>query len=63
MRQVAQDSQLHKDSRSFEKNAAVFSAGERDWNMGLHWGPPVLLIPWSAVAQLQSVQIDPNIPT
>lgn len=88
MRQVAQDSQLHKDSRryvsssisllrdpanplgwnsshNFEKNAAVFSAGERDWNVGLHWGPPVLksLIPGSAAAQLQSVQIDPNIPT
>ncbi|KAE9374268.1 FAD/NAD(P)-binding domain-containing protein [Stipitochalara longipes BDJ] len=49
----------------FEKNAAIFSPGERDWNMGLHWGLPTLksLIPESAAAQLQSVQVDPNIPT
>lgn len=49
----------------FEKNAAVFSPGERDWNMGLHWGVPILrsLIPESANAQLQSVQVDPNTPT
>ena len=49
----------------FEKNAAVFSPGERDWNMGLHWGLPTLksLISESAAAQLQSVQVDPNTPT
>jgi 2-polyprenyl-6-methoxyphenol hydroxylase-like FAD-dependent oxidoreductase len=49
----------------FEKNAAVFSPVERDWNMGLHWGIPILksLIPDSAAAQLQSVQVDPNTPT
>jgi hypothetical protein len=49
----------------FEKKAAVFSLGERDWNMGLHWGVPILksLIPESAVAQLQSTQVDPNAPT
>ncbi|KAH7310064.1 hypothetical protein BKA65DRAFT_169434 [Rhexocercosporidium sp. MPI-PUGE-AT-0058] len=49
----------------FEKNAAVFSPGERDWNMGLHWAVPTLqsLIPESASAQLQSVQVDPNTPT
>ncbi|KUJ11661.1 FAD/NAD(P)-binding domain-containing protein [Mollisia scopiformis] len=48
-----------------EKNAAVFSPGERDWNMGLHWGVPILksLIPDYAAAQLQSVQVDPNTPT
>jgi len=33
--------------------------------MGLHWGLPILksLIPESAVAQLQSTQVDPNTPT
>ncbi|CZR60097.1 related to monooxygenase [Phialocephala subalpina] len=48
----------------FEKNAAVFSHGERDWNMGLHWGVPILksLIPDEAVAKLQSVEVDPNVP-
>jgi len=35
------------------------------WNMGLHWGVPILksLIPESAVASLQSTQVDPNTPT
>ncbi|RDW94272.1 FAD protein [Coleophoma crateriformis] len=49
----------------FEKNPAVYSPGERDWNMGLHWAIPVLksLIPDSAVESLQSVQVDPNTPT
>ncbi|KAL5319372.1 hypothetical protein ACEPPN_012423 [Leptodophora sp. 'Broadleaf-Isolate-01'] len=49
----------------FEKHAAIFSPGERDWNMGLHWAVPILksLIPDSASAQLQSVQVDPNTPT
>ncbi|KAF4624688.1 hypothetical protein G7Y89_g13481 [Cudoniella acicularis] len=49
----------------FEKNAAVYCPGERDWNMGLHWALPILksLIPDSATAQLQSVQVDPNTPT
>lgn len=49
----------------FEKNAALFSPGDRDWNIGLHWGVPILkfLISDSAAAQLQSVQVDPNTPT
>ncbi|PVH79821.1 FAD/NAD(P)-binding domain-containing protein [Cadophora sp. DSE1049] len=49
----------------FEKNAALSSPGERDWNMGLHWGVPILksLIPDSSSAQLQSVQVDPHTPT
>ncbi|TVY89983.1 FAD-dependent monooxygenase [Lachnellula willkommii] len=49
----------------FEKKPAVFSPGERDWNMGLHWGMPILktLIPESAVQALQSTQVDPNTPT
>ncbi|TVY36531.1 FAD-dependent monooxygenase, partial [Lachnellula occidentalis] len=49
----------------FEKKPAVFSPDERDWNMGLHWGMPILksLIPESAVHALQSTQVDPNTPT
>lgn len=49
----------------FEKNAALFLPGDRDWNMGFHWGLPHLksLIPESASSQLQSVQVDPNTPT
>ncbi len=49
----------------FEKNAALSSPGDRDWNMGLHWGLPVLqsLIPPASVDLLQSVQVDPNTPT
>ncbi|TVY51581.1 FAD-dependent monooxygenase cctM [Lachnellula cervina] len=49
----------------FEKKPVVFSPGERDWNMGLHWGMPILksLIRDSAVQALQSTQVDPNTPT
>lgn len=49
----------------FEKRSALFTPGDRDWNMGLHWGMPILksLLPESAVSQLQSVQTDPNTPT
>ncbi|KAH8732686.1 hypothetical protein GQ44DRAFT_696271 [Phaeosphaeriaceae sp. PMI808] len=47
----------------FEKNAS--QQGERDWNMGLHWGAPVLesLMPDELWQQLQSVQVDPHVPT
>ncbi|KAI4923603.1 uncharacterized protein J4E92_007577 [Alternaria infectoria] len=47
----------------FEKNAATH--GERDWNMGLHWGAPVLksLMPDGWWDRIQSVQVDPNVPT
>lgn len=47
----------------FEKNAATH--GERDWNMGLHWGAPVLksLMPDGWWDCIQSVQVDPNVPT
>jgi hypothetical protein len=50
---------------AFEKNAALFSPGERDWNTGPHWALPTLksLMPNSAAAQLQSAQVDPNTPT
>jgi 2-polyprenyl-6-methoxyphenol hydroxylase-like FAD-dependent oxidoreductase len=48
----------------FEKNSA--DHGDRDWNMGLHWGAPVLrsLMPhgwWED--RIQSLQVDPNVPT
>lgn len=48
----------------FEKNSA--DHGDRDWNMGLHWGAPVLrsLMPddwWDR--HIQAVQVDPNTPT
>ncbi|KNG44678.1 fad binding domain-containing protein [Stemphylium lycopersici] len=47
----------------FEKNSAKH--GERDWNMGLHWGAPVLksLMPDAWWDRIQSVQVDPNVPT
>lgn len=62
---ISDSSQAGIPAVVFEKNAAIFSPGERDWNMGLHWGLPTLksLIPESAAAQLQSVQVDPNTPT
>ncbi|TVY42224.1 FAD-dependent monooxygenase [Lachnellula subtilissima] len=49
----------------FEKKPALRFPGERDWNMGLHWGMPILksLIPESAVQALHSTQVDPNTPT
>lgn len=49
----------------FEKKSAIFPPGDRDWNMGLHWGYPVLksLISDEAFALLQTVQVDPNTPT
>jgi 2-polyprenyl-6-methoxyphenol hydroxylase-like FAD-dependent oxidoreductase len=36
----------------------------RDWNMGLHWGAPILqsLIPPSNFAKLESAQVDPHRP-
>jgi 2-polyprenyl-6-methoxyphenol hydroxylase-like FAD-dependent oxidoreductase len=47
----------------FEKNSAKH--GGRDWNMGLHWGAPVLksLMPDGWWDRIQSVQVDPNTPT
>ncbi|OCK82076.1 FAD/NAD(P)-binding domain-containing protein [Lepidopterella palustris CBS 459.81] len=38
---------------------------ERDWNMGLHWGAPVLkgLIPPESWDKIQTVQVDPHVPT
>ncbi|RYN46319.1 hypothetical protein AA0114_g8422 [Alternaria tenuissima] len=47
----------------FEKNAAKH--GERDWNMGLHWGAPALksLMPDGWWDRIQSVSVDPNVPT
>ena len=38
---------------------------ERDWNMGLHWGAPVLksLMPEEWWSEIQSVQVDPHVPT
>jgi 2-polyprenyl-6-methoxyphenol hydroxylase-like FAD-dependent oxidoreductase len=48
----------------YEKNTAQH--GERDWNMGLHWGAPALksLMPhiwWDH--HIQSIQVDPHVPT
>jgi 2-polyprenyl-6-methoxyphenol hydroxylase-like FAD-dependent oxidoreductase len=47
----------------FEKNTARH--GERDWNMGLHWGAPVLksLMPAEWWDKIQSVQVDSHVPT
>ncbi|KAI8940562.1 hypothetical protein NX059_004239 [Plenodomus lindquistii] len=47
----------------FEKNA--FQQGERDWNMGLHWGAPALqsLIPNEWWDRIQSIQVDPHVAT
>ncbi|KAF2023394.1 FAD/NAD(P)-binding domain-containing protein [Setomelanomma holmii] len=47
----------------FEKNASQHR--ERDWNMGLHWGAPVLksLMPDGWWDRIQSVQADPHVPT
>ncbi|KAH7357391.1 hypothetical protein BKA66DRAFT_515480 [Pyrenochaeta sp. MPI-SDFR-AT-0127] len=47
----------------FEKNASQHR--ERDWNMGLHWGAPVLqsLMPAERWSHIQSVQVDPHVPT
>ncbi|KAI9650021.1 hypothetical protein NHQ30_000034 [Ciborinia camelliae] len=49
----------------FEKNVAVSIPGQRDWNMGIHWGMKTLksLIPESALSKLQSCQVDPHTPT
>ncbi|KAF1951807.1 FAD/NAD(P)-binding domain-containing protein [Byssothecium circinans] len=40
-------------------------AQERDWNMGLHWGAPVLksLMPDEWWSKIQSIQVDPHEPT
>ncbi|KAF2109451.1 hypothetical protein BDV96DRAFT_585623 [Lophiotrema nucula] len=47
----------------FEKQAS--EARERDWNMGLHWGAPVLksLMPDEWWSKIQSLQVDPHVPT
>ncbi|KAF2792243.1 FAD/NAD(P)-binding domain-containing protein [Melanomma pulvis-pyrius CBS 109.77] len=47
----------------FEKEA--LQARERDWNMGLHWGAPVLksLMPDESWARIQSIQVDSHVPT
>ncbi|KAH7068567.1 hypothetical protein FB567DRAFT_541303 [Paraphoma chrysanthemicola] len=47
----------------FEKNASQHR--ERDWNMGLHWGAPVLksLMPDASWDRIQTVQVDPHVPT
>ncbi|CAA9964487.1 FAD binding domain-containing protein [Pyrenophora teres f. maculata] len=47
----------------FEKNSAKH--GGRDWNMGLHWGVSALkaLMPDGWWDRIQSVQVDPNVPT
>ena len=47
----------------FEKNASQHR--ERDWNMGCHWGAPVLrsLMPDDWWSRIQSVQVDPHVPT
>ncbi|KAJ4382918.1 hypothetical protein N0V86_002145 [Didymella sp. IMI 355093] len=48
----------------FEKN--VHHHGERDWNMGLHWGAPILksLMPDGQFdKKVQSLQVDPHVPT
>ncbi|KAF7889253.1 hypothetical protein EAF00_009553 [Botryotinia globosa] len=49
----------------FEKNAGISTPGQRDWNMGFHWGMNALmtLIPESALPKLQSCQVDPHTPT
>ncbi|ORX95308.1 hypothetical protein BCR34DRAFT_607989 [Clohesyomyces aquaticus] len=43
----------------------VEQARERDWNMGLHWGAPVLktLMPDEWWTRIQSLQVDPYVPT
>lgn len=48
----------------FEKNAALHPPHERDWNMGLHWGAPVLegLLGPSLWSHIQSVHVDPSTP-
>ncbi|KAF2187043.1 FAD/NAD(P)-binding domain-containing protein [Zopfia rhizophila CBS 207.26] len=47
----------------FEKQPS--QARERDWNMGLHWGAPVLkgLMPDEWWSQIQSIQVDSHVPT
>ncbi|KAL3425861.1 hypothetical protein PVAG01_02652 [Phlyctema vagabunda] len=47
-----------------EKSPALHVKGERDWNMGVHWGFPILksLMPESSAALLQTVHVDPNTP-
>ncbi|KAF7865760.1 hypothetical protein EAF04_005925 [Stromatinia cepivora] len=49
----------------FEKNVDLSIPGQRDWNMGIHWGMKTLksLIPESALPKLQSCQVDPHTPT
>jgi 2-polyprenyl-6-methoxyphenol hydroxylase-like FAD-dependent oxidoreductase len=47
----------------FEKDASQYR--RRDWNMGLHWGAPVLksLMPDGWWDRIQSVQVDASVPT
>jgi 2-polyprenyl-6-methoxyphenol hydroxylase-like FAD-dependent oxidoreductase len=48
----------------FEKDEGL-TAKSRDWNMGLHWGAPVLktLLSEEDWKRIQSIQVDPNVPT
>jgi 2-polyprenyl-6-methoxyphenol hydroxylase-like FAD-dependent oxidoreductase len=48
----------------FERDAGL-DVRSRDWNMGLHWGAPVLktLLPDEGWARIQKVQVDPTVPT
>jgi len=48
----------------FEKHVGQ-SVHARDWNMGLHWAAPVLqsLTPAGHWERIQSVQVDPTVPT
>ncbi|KAF2705137.1 FAD/NAD(P)-binding domain-containing protein [Pleomassaria siparia CBS 279.74] len=47
----------------FEKEPS--QVRERDWNMGLHWGAPVLksLMPDGWWDNIQAIQVDPHVPT
>ncbi|TAQ90716.1 hypothetical protein B7494_g1002 [Chlorociboria aeruginascens] len=49
----------------FEKNSALSSSSEREWNMGIHCALPTLLalLPKSSMSELQSTQTDPHTPT
>ncbi|KAF2452689.1 putative monooxygenase, partial [Lineolata rhizophorae] len=49
----------------FEKHRTLTSEHRRDWNMGLHWGAPLLrsLLPASSWSRIQTVQVDPHAPT
>jgi 2-polyprenyl-6-methoxyphenol hydroxylase-like FAD-dependent oxidoreductase len=61
--QLTQVSQAGVDCQVFEKKASQH--GERDWNMGMHWGAPALksLMPDDWWGRIQSLQVDPHVPT